>query len=148
MRLHNRYDFVRLEATLEAEWQWSLDGELQGTPAPLPLPPCAAGQTVEVEVVVRTSPPMPRYVERWLTLRFRRKSDGHEVGWAQLPCPPEPAEPGPELEGSPVEEQVLVGGRAEAAAAAEEEFAVEEAEGQVLVRGSRLEGTLTLFRTL
>ena len=81
MRLHNRYDFVRLEATLEAEWQWSLDGALQGAAAPLPLPPCAAGQTAEVEVVVRTSPSPPPRVERWLTLRFRRKSDGHEVGW-------------------------------------------------------------------
>ena len=135
MRLHNRYDFVRLEETLEAEWQWSLDGELQGAPEPLPLPPCAAGQ--KVEVAIRTSPPPPPpppRVERWLTLRFRRKTDGHEVGWAQLPCPPEPTpEPGPELGGPPVEE------RAAAAAAAAAEVAVEEAAGQVLVRGARLE---------
>eukprot|EP00964_Phaeocystis_antarctica_P000529 scaffold291_cov29-Phaeocystis_antarctica.AAC.1 len=72
VRLQNRYDFLRLEEELEAEsnptpkpptptpnqeleatWQLSDDGAPLGKPDPLPLPPCAAGETVEV--VVSTS---------------------------------------------------------------------------------------------
>ena len=93
-------------------------------------------------------------MERWLTLRFLRKSDGHEVAWAQLLCKPEP-EPKPEPEGAEEAEEaeaaakVAVKAEVEAEATAKEAAAgagallVEEQEDHLVVRGSRLEVTIS-----
>ena len=126
VRLQNRYDFLRLEEELEATWQLSDDGAPLGKPESLPLPPCAAGETVEVVVSTRQlppPPPSPSHVERWLTLRFRRKSDGHEVAWAQLLC-----EPGAQAAAEEGTAAAAAEAAAEAAEAAEAEAEAEAAE--------------------
>jgi len=95
LKISNRYDFLALDH-LYADWSMTADGRTLASGV-LALPHIAPGESAEVAIPSAASGASAPGAERWLNVSFSLASAqpwaerGHEVAWAQLPLPVEPA---------------------------------------------------------
>ena len=98
VRIHNRYDFTRLDEAIEIHWELKADGVVlqKGVIKP---PPARPHETA-VLTIPFTKPELKSGTEYWLILRYKLTKNtlwaekGYEVGWTQFkllyetPSPP------------------------------------------------------------